>query len=70
MATIKTNEQTYRLVCDVQGRWTLQTKVEKDDHTADWMTVTHFEKTNEEGYYEAKKWMEENGLEDKERDDE
>lgn len=62
MATIKTNEQTYRLVCDMQGRWTLQTKVEKDDHTADWMTVMNFEKTNEEGYYEAKKWMEDNGL--------
>ena len=46
----------------MQGRWTLQTKVEKDDHTADWMTVRSFEKTNEEGYYEAKKWMEDNGL--------
>ena len=54
------NKKDYRLVCDMQGRWTLQTRVELTDHRTDWMTVRHFTERNEAGYYEAKKWMEEN----------
>lgn len=50
----------FRLVCDTDGRWTVQTRVELDDHRADWMSVKHFEQRHEAGYYEAKKWMEEN----------
>lgn len=57
------NKDNYRLVCDMQGKWTLQTRVELTDHTTDWMTVRHFEQRNEAGYYEAKKWMEENAYE-------
>lgn len=52
----------YRLVCDMEGRWRLQTRVELTDHTTDWMTVRHFTERHEAGYYEAKKWMEENGI--------
>lgn len=50
----------FRLVCDTDGRWTVQTRVELDDHRADWMSVKHFDQRHEAGYYEAKKWMEEN----------
>lgn len=50
----------FRLVCDMEGKWTLQTRVELTDHRTDWMSVRHFDARNEEGYHEAKKWMEEN----------
>ena len=54
------NKADYRLVCDMDGRWTLQTRVELNDHRCDWMSVKHFTQRHEAGYYEAKKWMEEN----------
>ena len=57
---MESDKKLYRLVCDMQGRWTLQTRVELTDHTTDWMTVRHFTERTEAGYYEAKKWMEEN----------
>ena len=50
----------WRLVCDMKGRWTLQTRVELADHTTDWMTFRHFDGLHEAGYNEVKKWMEEN----------
>lgn len=58
--TDQSMKDQYLLVCDMQGRWTLQIRVELDDHRTDWMIVRHFESLNEPGYYEAKKWMEEN----------
>lgn len=58
--TDQSMKDQYLLVCDMQGRWTLQIRVELDDHRTDWMIVRHFECLNEPGYYEAKKWMEEN----------
>ena len=54
------NKKDYRLVCDMDGLWVVQTRVELTDHRADWMTVRHFEQRHEPGYHEAKKWMEDN----------
>lgn len=50
----------YRRVCDMEGRWVVQTRVSNNGEENDWMTVKHFTEKGEAGYYESKKWMEEN----------
>lgn len=46
---------TYRLVCDMQGRWAAQQWL-----CDEWQTVNLFTERNEKGYNEARQWMEEN----------
>lgn len=50
----------YRRVCDMEDRWVVQTRVSFNGEENDWMTVKHFTEKGEAGYYESKKWMEEN----------
>ena len=51
----------YRIVCTGPGEeWLVQERIDKDDHTADWMTAHHCICKRWDGYNEAKKWIKEN----------
>lgn len=40
--------------------WIVLEQVEKDDHTTDWMEVHRCTAKGEEGYNEAKQWLNDN----------
>lgn len=51
----------YRLVCNDHGHWHIEVMMKNDvNGKIFWSEVKRFENINEAGYYEAKKWMEEN----------
>jgi len=51
----------YRIVCTwPQEEWLVQERIEKTDHTADWMTAHHCIGKRWDGYNEAKQWLKEN----------
>ena len=53
--------KNYRIICYWPSEdWAVQERIEKDDHTTDWMEVHRCESKGEEGYNEAKKWIKEN----------
>lgn len=65
-AHIKTNnkmekQKKYRIVCDMEGRFTVQEAVTRDDYRQEWMTVYNCENKNEAGLNEARKWIDTEG---------
>lgn len=53
------NEKKYRIVMSMDGTWCVQEFDEKSIFI-NWNLCHVCKEKNEEGYYEAKKWMEEN----------
>lgn len=55
--------KNYRIVCTwPDEEWLVQERIEKDDHTADWMEVHRCTEKGEEGYKVIKKWIKDNNL--------
>ena len=54
-------QKKYRIVCDMEGRFTVQEAVTIDDYRQEWMTVYNCENKNEAGLNEARKWIDEEG---------
>lgn len=54
-------QKKYRIVCDIEGRFTVQEAVTLDDYRQEWITVYNCENKNEAGLNEAR-----NGLTRKE----
>lgn len=52
-------QKKYRIICDMEGRFSVQEAVMQDDYRQEWMTVYNCEMKNEWGYYEARKWIDE-----------
>lgn len=53
--------KNYRIICYWPSEvWAVQERVEKDDHTTDWMTAYNCSAKGEEGYNEAKNWLKDN----------
>ena len=50
-------QKKYRIVCDMEGRFTVQEAVTLDDYRQEWMTVYHCESKNEAGLTEARQWI-------------
>ena len=40
-------QKKYRIVCDIEGRFTVQEAVARDDYRQEWMTVYNCENKNE-----------------------
>lgn len=53
------NEKKYRLVCDMDGEWSVQVKVLDNQHLHEWKTVKTFIAKHRQGYEAAKQWMKE-----------
>ena len=54
-------QKKYRIVCDMEGRFSVQEAVTLDDYRQEWMTVFNCENKNETGLNEARKWIDEEG---------
>lgn len=54
-------QKKYRIVCDMEGRFTVQEAVTRDDYRQEWMTVHNCENKNEAGLNEARKWIDTEG---------
>ena len=54
-------QKKYRIVCDIEGRFTVQEAVTRDDYRQEWMTVYNCENKNEAGLNEASQWIDEKG---------
>jgi hypothetical protein len=51
----------YRIICYWPSEvWAVQERIEKDDHTNDWMEAHRCTAKGEDGYKEAKQWIKEN----------
>ena len=50
-------QKKYRIVCDIEGRFTVQEAVTRDDYRQEWMTVYNCENKNEAGLTEARQWI-------------
>lgn len=47
----------YRIVCQMDDTWIVEEYIE-DNWKGDWMSIHHCELKGEQGYYEAKAWIE------------
>ena len=54
-------QKKYRIVCDMEGRFTVQETVTLDDYRQEWMTVYNCENKNEAGLNEARQWIDKKG---------
>lgn len=54
-------QKKYRIVCDMEGRFTVQEAVTRDDYRKEWMTVYNCENKNEAGLNEARQWIDTEG---------
>ena len=54
------DKKQYRLVCDMDGEWSVQVKVLDNPHLNEWKTIKTFTAKHRQGYEAAKQWMEEN----------
>lgn len=54
-------QKKYRIVCDIEGRFTVQEAVTRDDYRQEWMTVYNCKNKNETGLNEARQWIDTEG---------
>ena len=54
-------QKKYRIVCDMEGRFSVQEAVTRDDYRQEWMTVYNCENKNEAGLTEARQWIDTEG---------
>ncbi len=54
-------QKKYRIVCDIEGRFTVQEAVTRDDYRQEWMTVYNCENKNEAGLNEARRGIDTEG---------
>ena len=53
--------KNYRIICYWPSEvWAVQKRIEKDDHTTDWMEVHRCINKRWDGYNEAKQWLKDN----------
>lgn len=53
--------RNYRIICYWPSEvWAVQERIEKDDHTIDWVEVHRCNEKGENGYNEIKNWLKDN----------
>lgn len=53
--------KNFRIICYWPSEvWAVLERIEKDDHTTDWMAAYHCSDKGKDGYNEAKNWLKEN----------